>query len=440
MIRAAKAVKSDRELDVLLGDAVVGRLSRLHPGGKLAFAYDDAWRADPNAYPLSVSMPLAARDHAGEVVAAYLWGLLPDNEIILDAWAKRFNVSARNPFALLANVGEDCPGAVRFIASGLRKEIARDGEGAVDWLDEHAIANRLRALHDDPSAWRSATDSGQFSLGGAQPKTALFFDGERWGVPSGRLPTTHILKPGVPHLRGHAENEHFCLVLAGELGLPVASSRICHFEDQVAIVLERYDRIRRTHGLLRVHQEDCCQALGVAPVDKYENTGGPGARDIVELLRARSRSAVEDVDTFIGALAFNWIIAGTDAHAKNYSVLIGRGGAIRLAPLYDVASFLPYAEHGTKKLKLAMKIGGEYRLHEIGAYQWAKLARELGRDPAELAAGIVEMCRALPDHAADVSKRAAEDGLSHPILPSLAHQIQLRARACAAALESARAS
>jgi len=429
------ATRATTELLVLLGDEVVGRLS-IGRAGKLAFTYDDRWRAHPNAYPLSVSMPLAARDHTGGVVSAYLWGLLPDNEVILDAWAKRFQVSPRNPFALLANVGEDCPGAVRFIAPGRREEAMREGAGAIESLTEHAIADRLRALHGDPSAWRAATDSGQFSLGGAQPKTALFFDGERWGVPSGRVPTTHILKPGAPHLQGHAENEHFCLALAGELGLPVASSRIVHFEDQVAIVLERYDRLRRDRAIVRVHQEDCCQALGTPPVDKYENTGGPGAREIVDLLRARSRSADADVRTFIGALAFNWIIAGTDAHAKNYSVLIGRGGAVRLAPLYDVASFLPYAQHGVRKLKLAMKIGGKYRLHEIGAYQWTKLARELGRHPEELTGSILAMCRALPDLAADVAKGAHAEGLSHPVVSALTHQIQLRARACAAALES----
>lgn len=425
--------KAPLELMVLLGDEVVGRLSA-SPAGNLAFVYDEAWRSDPNAYPLSVSMPLAARQYAGDVVAAYLWGLLPDNEIILDAWAKRFKVSARNPFALLANVGEDCPGAVRFVAPERREQLTRDGAGAVDWLDERAIADRLRALSGDPSAWRSATDSGQFSLGGAQPKTALFSDGDRWGVPSGRVPTTHILKPGAPHLHGHAENEHFCLALAGEVGLPVASSRIVHFEDQVAVVLERYDRLRRGQTILRVHQEDCCQALGTPPVDKYENAGGPGASEIVQLLRARSRNADADIETFLGALAFNWVIAGTDAHAKNYSVLIGRGGAIRLAPLYDVASFLPYAEHGFRKLKLAMKIGGKYRLHEIGAYQWTKLARELGRDPMELTAAILEMCHALPDLAAGVERRASADGLSHPVLASLAKAIESRARSCAAAL------
>jgi len=424
-------------LFVMLGEHDVGRLTR-DDTGSFTFEYEEAWLADEGAYPLSISMPLTRARHSGDVVAAYLWGLLPDNEIILDGWAKRFKVSARNPFALLANVGEDCPGAVRFVTAARREGVAREREKkrSIAWLDEHAIAERLRALHRDASAWRAATDAGQFSLGGAQPKTALFSDGERWGVPSGRVPTTHILKPGSPDLEGHAENEHFCLSLAGEAGLPVARSRVMRFEDEVAIVVERYDRLRDGNAVVRVHQEDCCQALGVLPVNKYENVGGPGARAIATLVRERSRSSQEDLDTFLGALAFNWVVAGTDAHAKNYSVLIGRGGDLRLAPLYDIASFLPYAKHGLRKLTLAMKIGGTYRLHEIGVRAWQKLATEVGRDPEDERARIAAMCEALPDLCAGVYERAKADGLSHRGVPELTARIQERARACARALRA----
>lgn len=241
----------------------------------------------------------------------------------------------------------------------------------------------------------------------------------------------------IPDLEGHAENEHFCLVLAGEVGLPVARSRVMRFEDEVAIVVERYDRLRGGDALVRVHQEDCCQALGVLPVNKYENVGGPGARAIATLLQERSRSAQADVDTFLGALAFNWIVAGTDAHAKNYSVLIGRGGELRLAPLYDIASFLPCAKHGLRKLTLAMKIGKTYRLHEIGVDVWGRLAKEIGRDPEEERERIALMCAALPDLCAIVYERAKGDGLSHRGLPELTQEIQRRARACARVLRAA---
>ncbi|MGA7631477.1 MAG: HipA domain-containing protein [Terriglobales bacterium] len=126
------------------------------------------------------------------------------------------------------------------------------------------------------SAWRAATDTGQFSLAGAQPKTALLLEGRRWGVPSGRTPTTHILKPPTGEWDGHAEIEHFCLLLARASGLVVPNSSVRRFRAEIAIVIERYDRIRSSDGWLRVHQEDMCQALGLHPAKKYENEGGPG--------------------------------------------------------------------------------------------------------------------------------------------------------------------
>lgn len=422
------------ELVTLLGDRVVGRLRR-DRHGRLTFAYADEWRSSPGAYPLSLSMPLAMAEHGHAAVEAYLWGLLPDNELILQRWAQRFQVSAKNAFALMAHVGEDCAGAVRFATPERVREIAAEGTGDVDWLDERAVADRLRALREDASAWRRATDTGQFSLAGAQPKTALFFDGKRWGVPSGRRPTTHILKPGAPGLDGHAENEHFCLSLARELGMPVAHSRVERFEKEIAIVVERYDRLRVAKGLVRVHQEDICQALAVHPARKYQSEGGPGAREVVALLREYSREPSEDVSTFVDALAFSWLAAGTDAHAKNYSILIGAEGRVRLAPLYDLASALPYVGKQFQKLKLAMNIGGRYRLREIGAYRWEKLAAELKLEEQELRARVQRMAAALPDLATALLRRSRKEGLSHKLLASLVDALGERSAGCAASLE-----
>ena len=190
-------------------------------------------------------------------------------------------------------------------------------------LDEGDIAKRLRTLREDQSAWRIPRDTGQSSLAGAQPKTALLFQDGKWGVPSGRVPTTHILKPPTAAFDGHAENEHFSLELARALGLPVVDSRIMHFQNEIAIVVERYDRLRTEAGIRRVHQEEICQALAILPTQKYQNEGGPGIDDIVQLLRTHSGEPREDLDTFIDPIAFSWLIVGTDAHAKNYALLIG---------------------------------------------------------------------------------------------------------------------
>jgi serine/threonine-protein kinase HipA len=144
--------------------------------------------------------------------------------------------------------------------------------------------------------------------------------------------------------------------------LPAAISRVTRFESEIAIVVERYDRVRSGNQIVRVHQEDVCQALGIMPTRKYENEGGPGIKEIVELLRIYSSARDEDVRTFVHAVGFNWLIAGSDAHAKNYSLLIGGESHVRLAPLYDIASILPYEQFDIQKVKLAMKVGGEDRL------------------------------------------------------------------------------
>jgi serine/threonine-protein kinase HipA len=419
---------SVRELVAMLGDVPVGRASR-DASGRLRFVYEDGWRQAADAYPLSLSMPLAVKEHPHDVIEPFLQGLLPDNTFVLESWGRQFQVSPRNAFALLAHVGEDCAGAVQLVPPErveARRSRTTDG---IEWLKEKQIAERLRALRADPAATRLAGDTGHFSLAGAQAKTALLREKGRWGVPSGRIPTTHILKPAAGHLAHFIENEHLCLQLAAALGFPTAQSRIMHFDGEPAIVLERYDRARTARGWVRVHQEDLCQALPVRPARKYQNEGGPGAREIVELLRLNSTSAGDDVATFADALAFNWLIAGTDAHAKNYSLLLGPG-RVRLAPIYDVASILPYPQFQPRRSKLAMKIGSHYRLQEIARRDWERCAEQLRLAPEPLLLRITHMGEALPDLAVEVASEMTREGLTSPLIGELATRLAARARAC----------
>jgi serine/threonine-protein kinase HipA len=418
------------ELVALLDGNEVGRV-RNDARGRLTFVYDSKWRGTPGAYPLSLSMPLAAEEHGPTAVQAFLWGLLPDNERVLDRWAKKFQVSARSAFALISHVGEDCAGAVQFVTPDRLEALMGGKDHQVEWLDEPAIAKRLQILREDPAAWRLPHDTGQFSLAGAQPKTALLLQNGRWGIPSGRIPTTHILKPPTGHFDGHAENEHICLSLAGCLGLPVAETRVIRFEKEIAIVIERYDRQPSGNNIIRVHQEDICQALGVLPTKKYQNEGGPSPVDVIELLRSASTDRVTDVDTFVDALAFNWLIGGTDAHAKNYSLLLANGPTIRLAPLYDIASILPYDQVDARKIKLAMKIGGDYEVSQIGLREWQKFARETRLDADKVRAALVDMAEQLPDFVTTVRAQAKKDGLNNAIISRLAAQLIARAKDCA---------
>ena len=396
----------------------------MHSGERLSLTYDEAWRRAPDAYPLSISMPFALTEHAHAKINPFLWGLLPDNELILNEWARRFHVSARNAFALIAAVGEECAGAVQFVQPERLEAILGHGPRRVEWLDEAAIAERLRALRRDHSAWRLPQDTGQFSLAGAQPNTAYLLEDGRWGPPTGEL-------------AGRIENEHFCLELGKALGLPVTDSNIMHFQDELAIVIRRYDRVRTKSGWHRVHQEDLCQAFAVPPTHKYENQGGPGIRQIVELLRTYSNSPNEDVATFIDSVAFNWLIAGTDAHAKNYSLLIGAEGRVRLAPLYDITSVLPYPELNIQRVKLAMKLGGEYRLRNIRLHHWRKMAVELRLAPDALIQRLNDFADQLADHASAISRRMFDEGLTDPVVVRMADALAVRAAACQTVLRTA---
>jgi serine/threonine-protein kinase HipA len=416
------------ELVTLLDGKEVGRVHN-DARGRLTFVYDDQWRNAPEAYPLSLSMPIVSKEHGRSVVEAFLWGLLPDNEQVLARWAARFQVSARNVFALISHVGEDCAGAVQFVTPERLEAIRSGKEDKVEWLDESELAKRLRMLREDHAAWRLPRDTGQFSLAGAQPNTALLLQNDRWGIPSGRIPTTHILKPPTGHFDGHAENEHVCLMLARNLGLPAAQSKVMRFKDEVAIVVERYDRQQKGNDIIRVHQEDICQALGIMPTKKYQNEGGPSAVNIVELLRTYSTDRDADLDTFTAALGFNWLIAGTDAHAKNYSLLLS-GPDVRLAPLYDIASILPYDDVDLRKAKLAMKIGGEYKVSQIGLRQWQKFAREARVNVEQLVEVLIFMAKQLPDEVAAARSQAREEGLNNALVERLATQLIDRAREC----------
>jgi serine/threonine-protein kinase HipA len=389
------------KLVALLDETIAGTVTRLS-GGRLRFDYDEEYREGAGSTPLSVSMPTSVRSHPDGTISPWLWGLLPDNEAVLRRWARDFHVSA-SPFSLLSTpIGHDCAGAVRFATPDAVEEVLA-APGSVAWLTEEEVGQRLRDLREDTTAWLGSGDfTGQFSLAGAQAKTALLNQDGRWGVPSGAVATSHILKPAVAGFDDHDLNEHICLDAARRAGLVAARTRIARFDGESAIVVERYDRRPLEGRLVRVHQEDLCQALGVRPERKYQNEGGPGAREVARMLRSvMPPPAADDAALrFLDALAWNWLIAGTDAHAKNYSLLLAARQA-RLAPLYDVASALPYGTH-ERKLRLAMKIGGDYRVHPVHN-TWSKAAKELGIAP-ELAADRV---LALARGAADAFSEAA---------------------------------
>ena len=239
-------------------------------------------------------------------------------------------------------------------------------------------------------------------------------------------------------LDGHAENEHLCLALARALGLPAAHSEVRRFEDESAIIVERYDRTRPPGPIRRLHQEDMCQVLGLPPTKKYQNEGGPGCTELSEAIRTHSGEPGDDAWTFARTIMLNWIIGGTDAHAKNFSMLIGPQGRGRLAPLYDMTSMLPY-DADPRRLKMATKIGGKYLLNEVQSRHWAKFATEVRLPSAD----VIDMGKAtaatLPALVVETVDEARANGLDHPILQRLIEALNARSEHCARVLETATA-
>ena len=220
------------------------------------------------------------------------------------------------------------------------------------------------------------------------------------------------------------------------LSMPLPASEHPHdaieaFIWDCCFVVERYDRRVINRRIVRIHREDMCQAFGVPPAKKYENAGGPSVSRIVNFLRENSGAPREDSLTFIDAMAYNWMVGGTDAHAKNYSILNCAGGRVRLAPLYDVAGTLPYDELDPLKLNLAMKLGGKYRLKDVGARCWEKLSKEVRLDKKQVARRVCEMAGTLPVEAQAIRKNLEESGIEHRVLDRLNERLGVHAEKCA---------
>lgn len=379
-------------LSVFISGEQAGTL-RMDESGQIRFRY----LAGYSGVPLSLSMPLGKEEFGDRVVRPYLMGLLPDDPAVRRQTARRFNVSGENPFQLLRFVGLDCPGAVQICPSGEEDSLLRKAILVPE--DDSSIGQRLSEISQETeSSW--ILEDEHWSLGGAQAKIALRFSDGFWYRCEGSAATTHILKPGISGLRLQALNEFACMKLASMAGIFVSRVEYRAFSGQPAIVVKRFDRFEGPDGSVkRLHQEDFCQALSVLPSKKYASDGGPNTTQIISLLK-RTSAAEENVATFIGYQFFNYLIGGSDAHAKNYSLLYGEDGRAQMAPLYDVASIFPYMSSSRETRRMAMSIGGENRFGRIGKQALAKLAADNGLDDfwcLELMENLAEsVLKALP--------------------------------------------
>jgi serine/threonine-protein kinase HipA len=410
-----------RTLDVYLRRNFVGQLIQ-DENGQLAFLYAGGWLNNPNAVPLSHSLPLRKEKFNRNECRGFFAGVLPDEskrEII----AKNLGISARNDFAMLERIGGECAGAVTFVPADQKLPERNDRYRP---LSSEKLAEILKMLPRRPLM--AGEDGIRLSLAGTQDKIAVHVHDQQISLPLGGAPSTHILKPAIEHFEGVVFNEALCMKLAHAIGLQTAKAEVGRVENIDYLLIERYDRsvLKEPGGaenLEREHQEDFCQALGIIPENKYQNEGGPSLKQCFDLLRGLSSAPVIDLQHLLDAVIFNFLIGNHDAHGKNFSLLYG--SQTRLAPLYDVLSTAYYPDLSKK---MAMKIGGEYASEKVGPKNFDQLANEAG-----LAKPMVK--RRVREVAETVLSKTPELITGHQTIQAVAALIQNR---CTKALEKFR--
>lgn len=384
-------------LGLWMNGAFVGTW-RVHPHAGDTLEYALEWQASEQGRPLSLSLPFMPGKsmHRGDKVRHYFENLLPDSKDIRDRLARRYKTGSTDAFKLLTEVGQDCVGALQLLPEGVVPAGVSPVQATALTVSE--VADLLRKTTTPAMLGRDAENNDfRISIAGAQEKTALLYANGKWCVPHGQTPTTHILKLPLGliggmklDMRDSIENEWLCALILRAYGLPVANCEPVQFEDMKVLAVERFDRAwwQSPEGdsrLVRLPQEDMCQACGISPAAKYENEGGPGIDRIMDFL-AGSINPDADRRTFFQAQLIFWMLCATDGHAKNFSIFVRPGGRYQLTPLYDVLSAYPVLGEGPSKLspfnaKMAMAVrskNAHWKMRDILRRHWVAVGERHG--------------------------------------------------------------
>jgi serine/threonine-protein kinase HipA len=389
------------------------------------FVYFDEWLKEEQGRPLSLSMPFTANNDAysGQVVTNYFDNLLPDSDIIRRRLAMRYNTGGTSPFQLLEAIGKDCVGAAQLLPEDMQPDDLFSIRKRP--LNEQAIANLLRDTTDS-NAFVHSDDAQdlRLSIAGAQEKTALLYHDGEWHLPIGSTPTTHILKLPLglvgnmrADMSASVENEWLCSIIMDSFNLPIAKTEILQFEDQKVLAVERFDRkyADDSSWIVRLPQEDMCQATGCSPLNKYQRDGGPGIETIMGLLFGSETAALDRRNFFKTQIIF-WLLAAIDGHAKNFSIFLQARARYRATPLYDVLSAHPVVGTGQNMIspqnaKLAMAVRGAtnyYNIQRIQRRHWSTMAQQVGLGALAAEEIIEEVLAQVPKVIDSVQKKLPE--------------------------------
>jgi serine/threonine-protein kinase HipA len=392
-----------------------------------SFTYNLDWIATKGAFPISTSMPLRSERVAPATFLPWAANLLPENEQ-LRTLGQILGMAQGDVIGLLSTIGGDTAGALSIGQPGRTS--------SVQWRPVGKPEDLERIIEELPNKPFLVGEEGvSMSLAGAQTKLGVAIDdASRICIPMNGSPSTHILKPDAPRLWGGVQNEAFCLTLARRMKIPTPNVTTGQAGKRTYLLVKRYDRTEVGGRWRRLHQEDYCQALGTPPSAKYESnqTGirGPTLKDMFEV--TRRHMAPTDIVQLLDIVVVNVLACNTDAHAKNYSIMIRAGGA-SLAPLYDVMCGEVW-ENVTKNL--AQKIAGKSQGDHLKGRHWQRFARECGLNPRQVIDRVGALAKlAIAEAGTAASEVAAMPAGAHTILDQTRQAVERRARTLLAQLQ-----
>lgn len=338
------------------------------------FCYSEEYMSNPRNTPVSISLPFTNISYTPKATRIFFEGLLPEG-FTRRCVADWMHIDQNDYLSLLSGLGCECIGAVRILE--------QDSPEVTDSYQKLSLEDVKNLAKEGVSEAAQLVTKAHLSLTGASGKVGLYYDDKKgeWYLPIGNAPSTHIVKQSHVRLDRIVVNEQLCLMTAKYLGIETSESFIINMGDQrdedILFATKRYDRKVSEEGvLLRLHQEDFAQAMGIAATDKYEHDQRGYLKQMFHILRQYSVDPMTDQLKLWDICVFNFLIGNTDNHIKNISLLYSENlRSIKLAPAYDIVSTTVY-ESSTRNM--ALSIAGKYSIDEIDRNAFEEEAKNVG--------------------------------------------------------------
>ncbi len=378
----------------------VGTL-RESDNNRLQFTYDHAWI--DTGFPISLTLPLSIGDEEVEA-HDFFTALLPEGQARLRV-VRQQRLSQDDDVALLYAIGRDCAGALTILPADAPPPSASEHPALM-------TAEQLsRLVQSHGQIFPESARPQRFSLAGAQDKIAIILRDNSIALSNHQYPSNAIIK--FQTLPWVCFAEYVAMELARRMGFAVPKVEFRSEGDTPYLIVHRYDRqVDAAGNIVRLHQEDLCQALAYPSTSKYEEDEGPSLAEVASTIRQHVLNPVGEIERLRDWQLYNYLAGNFDGHAKNISLLYPLGSSVpSLAPFYDLVciEFMNRIGASSFERSLAFFVGGQSRIERITKNDWQNWAKSMGFPPRTVLARLQEMAETLPQHATEVRASFAAD-------------------------------